>query len=108
MPRWKTLGRRAALASSVCILAIASAKSEESSFAQIERGRYLAVAGDCVSCHTAPGGKPFSGGFGVETPFGTIYSSNITPDPDTGIGRWTDEQFYKALHDGVSANGDPL
>lgn len=85
-----------------------SVRAEESSFAQIERGRYLTTAGDCISCHTAPNGKPFAGGLGVETPFGIIYSPNITPDRDTGIGAWTEDQFYRAMHDGVSADGARL
>ncbi len=75
---------------------------------QIEYGRYLARAGDCVSCHTAPGGKPYAGGLAMATPFGTIYTPNITPDPDTGIGKWSDHEFYNAMHNGVSANGRQL
>jgi mono/diheme cytochrome c family protein len=55
----------------------------------IRRGRYLASAGDCMSCHTRAGGHPFAGGLGLQTPFGTIYSSNITGDRETGIGAWT-------------------
>jgi mono/diheme cytochrome c family protein len=58
-------------------------------------------ASDCMACHTQTGGTPFAGGRAIGTPFGTLYSSNITPDADTGIGSWTDDQFYAALHDGV-------
>jgi mono/diheme cytochrome c family protein len=71
----------------------------------VSRGRYLATAADCEACHTAPGGKPFAGARALETPFGTIYSRNLTPDNDTGLGRWTDEDFYRALHHGKSRDG---
>jgi mono/diheme cytochrome c family protein len=78
------------------------------SFSDIARGHYLVTAGDCVACHTKVGGKPFAGGRPVETPFGTIYSPNITPDQETGIGAWNDEQFYKALHAGIDPAGRHL
>src|SRR5437867_433545 len=71
----------------------------------VERGEYLARAGDCVSCHTAAGGAPFAGGLRLDTPFGYMLSPNITPDPDTGIGRWSSADFYRALHDGVNKRG---
>jgi mono/diheme cytochrome c family protein len=74
----------------------------------IERGRYLAAAGDCAACHTADGGKPFAGGRAIPTPFGTIYSTNITPDKDTGIGNWTEEEFYRAMREGIRADGKHL
>src|ERR1700679_1067877 len=67
---------------------------------QLRRGQYLVAAGDCLSCHVREGGEPFSGGLGLSTPFGAIYASNITPDRLTGIGSWTNDQFYKAMHDG--------
>src|ERR1700680_4245195 len=73
----------------------------ENTPAQIERGRYLATAGDCIACHTQKGGAPFVGGLPIETPFGTIYSANLTPDPETGLGRWTNDDFYRALHQGI-------
>lgn len=77
--------------------------------AQVKRGEYLAVAGDCMACHTAKGGKPFAGGLGMPVPMlGKIYTSNITPDPDTGIGNWTFEDFERAVRHGVSKNGDNL
>ena len=76
--------------------------------AQLRLGQSLVRAGDCVSCHMREGGEPLSGGFGLKTPFGVIYSSNITPDRDTGIGGWTSEQFYRALHDGHGAHGENL
>jgi mono/diheme cytochrome c family protein len=68
--------------------------------AEAERGRYLALAGDCVSCHTREGHEPFAGGHGLRTQFGTIYSANITSDVETGIGGWSGAQFYRALHEG--------
>ena len=74
----------------------------------IRRGRYLTIAGDCASCHTRRGGRPFEGGLGLETPFGVIYSANLTSDRDNGIGTWTPEQFYRALHDGVAPGGKHL
>jgi mono/diheme cytochrome c family protein len=75
---------------------------------QLRRGQYLVRAGDCVSCHLREGGEPLSGGLGLNTPFGVIYSSNITPDVQTGIGGWTSDQFYKAMHDGLGAHGENL
>src|SRR6201991_1759023 len=67
----------------------------------IARGQYLARAADCQACHTAKGGVPFAGGLAFNLPFGSIYSPNITPDRETGIGGWTDAQFLRALHDGA-------
>lgn len=72
---------------------------------QIERGRYLALAGNCAGCHTARGGAPYAGGVGIETPFGTIFASNLTPDPNAGIGGWTSAHFWRALHNGRSKDG---
>jgi mono/diheme cytochrome c family protein len=72
------------------------------------RGEYLARAADCIACHTAPNQKPFSGGVAFKMPFGTIYSSNITADKETGIGAWSDEDFVRALHAGVGKGGQPL
>lgn len=72
---------------------------------QIKQGEYLARAGDCVACHTAPGGKLFAGGRAMPTPFGTLYSSNITPDAETGIGRWTADDFYRTMHTGRFPDG---
>jgi len=69
--------------------------------AQVERGRYMVVAGDCVSCHTREGGQTLAGGLGMNTPFGTIYTPNLTSDAATGIGNWTPDQFYRAMHEGM-------
>jgi mono/diheme cytochrome c family protein len=71
----------------------------------IERGDYLVRAGGCFSCRTAPGGEQLAGGRALATPFGTFYSPNITADPETGIDRWTDAQFLRALRDGVRPDG---
>lgn len=71
----------------------------------VQRGAYLARAGNCAACHTARGGAPFAGGRGIETPFGTVYASNITPDPDTGTGKWSADHFWRALHHGRSRDG---
>jgi mono/diheme cytochrome c family protein len=76
--------------------------------ASIERGKYLADAGNCFSCHTREDGKPFAGGVAFETPFGRIYSSNITPDVETGIGSWNGNEFRRAMHEGVAADGSRL
>ena len=70
-----------------------------------ERGAYLARAGNCIACHTPRGGTPFAGGRAIETPFGTVYSSNLTPDAATGIGAWSPSQFWRALHNGRSRDG---
>ena len=76
--------------------------------AQLRRGQYLVAAGDCISCHQHEGGEPFAGGLGLNTPFGVIYTPNITPDRNTGIGAWTSDQFYRAMHDGKDAQGNDL
>ncbi len=76
--------------------------------AQVERGRVLALAGNCVSCHTAGGGAPYAGGRAIGTPFGTVYAGNLTPDVDTGLGRWTAAHFWRALHHGQGFDGRRL
>ncbi len=74
----------------------------------VRRGDALAHLGDCVSCHTATAGRPFVGGRPLETPFGTIFTTNITPDPETGIGRWSRAAFVRALREGVARDGSFL
>ena len=74
----------------------------------IQRGEYLARAGDCVACHTEPTGKLFAGGRAMATPFGAIHVPNITPDDETGIGRWTSDEFYRMMHTGISRDGTLL
>jgi mono/diheme cytochrome c family protein len=76
--------------------------------AEAGRGEYVMRAGDCMACHTANGGEPMAGGRGIESPMGTIWSSNITPDKETGIGNWTMDQFRAAMVDGVGGHGQQL
>ncbi|MFC0252602.1 c-type cytochrome [Massilia consociata] len=71
----------------------------------IARGAYLARAGDCVACHTARGGPEYAGGRALDTPFGRLYGPNLTPDPETGIGNWSADDFWNALHNGKSRDG---
>lgn len=73
--------------------------------AQLRRGEYLARAGNCAACHTARGGQPYAGGRAIATPFGDIYASNLTPDRKTGIGDWSADDFWRALHNGKSKDG---
>jgi len=75
---------------------------------QITRGAYLARAGDCMACHTVRGGAPYAGGRQIATPFGNFYSANITPDAATGIGGWSADDFWRALHNGKSKDGKLL
>ncbi len=74
----------------------------------IAKGKQVAAAGDCAVCHTAPGGAKNAGGFALETPFGTIYSTNLTPDPKTGIGQWSYAAFERAMREGISRDGRHL
>ena len=73
--------------------------------AQVERGRYLALAGNCAGCHTSPGDRPYAGGAGVPTPFGTVFPGNLTPDRATGLGAWTADEFWRSMHEGRSRDG---
>jgi mono/diheme cytochrome c family protein len=88
------------------LVTMATAQTQPSSL--VARGEYLARAGDCIACHTAPEGKIFAGGRPMATPFGTLFTSNVTPDPDTGIGKWTADQFYAMMHTGRSPDGGLL
>ncbi len=83
----------------------AIAQTLQSDSALVQRGAYLARAGNCMSCHTARGGEPYAGGRGIETPFGTIYTSNLTPDAANGIGNWSPAHFWRAMHNGRSKDG---
>ena len=74
----------------------------------VTRGRYLTQAADCVVCHTTEGGQPFAGGRAFKTPFGVLYSPNITADRTTGIGAWSDADFIRAVHKGIARNGERL
>jgi mono/diheme cytochrome c family protein len=75
---------------------------------QLRRGQYLVAAGDCMSCHLRDGGEALAGGLGLNTPFGVIYTPNITSDKETGIGDWTADQFYRAMHQGIDDEGSHL
>ena len=81
------------------------AQAFEATPQQVERGRYLALAGNCAGCHTTRGGQPYAGGLPLETPFGTIYSSNLTSDAKAGIGSWSSAHFWRAMHNGRSKDG---
>src|SRR5580704_8793861 len=87
---------------------IGAGQSAASDAASVERGRYLALAADCGACHTAPGGKPFAGGFAIDSPVGTIYSTNITPDVKSGIGKFTLDDFDRAVRHGIDDEGVTL
>ena len=71
----------------------------------LARGAYLASAGNCLACHSARGGQPYAGGLGIATPFGTVFTSNLTPDAGTGIGSWSTAEFWRAMHNGRSKSG---
>ena len=99
--------------SGLCLLFLLAASDQATAQASgandaVARGAYLARAGDCVSCHTAPGGPPYAGGYQLDTPFGYLLAPNITPDMATGIGRWTADDFYRALHQGVNKHGQDM
>jgi mono/diheme cytochrome c family protein len=97
------------LAAAMLASSAVAGESDPQEFTQIERGRYLAVLSDCASCHTVPGSnRPLAGGRPIETPFGNIVAPNITPDPETGIGSWSDEQFDAAVRQGIRPNGSRL
>lgn len=98
---WSLLGQRTALAP-------VSQQTATYSTATLERGRELAALGNCVTCHTSAQGKPNAGGLGIQTPFGTVYSTNLTPDPQTGIGLWSQQAFTRAMREGISRDGHHL
>lgn len=110
--------RHAAAGLAVCALAVAfwsgaaraagAAPAPPNPAEQIKRGEYLARIGDCIACHTARGGVPFAGGLPMATPFGTLYTPNITPDARYGIGKWSADDFYNALHTGRGPDGQLL
>jgi len=75
---------------------------------QVARGEYLARIGNCAGCHTAPGGADFAGGRAIDSLFGTFYAPNITADADTGIGRWSADDFWQAMHNGKRADGSAM
>ncbi len=100
--------RRSVALAALATAALVPAAPATAQHTQVQRGEYLARAGDCISCHTANGGAPYAGGLRLDTPFGYMLSPNITPDPATGIGRWSSADFYRALHDGVNKHGQDM
>ncbi len=101
----RSVARKARAIALLLLLPAGRAAAQGGDAATIGHGEYLARAGDCIACHTAPGGQPFAGGRAMPTPFGTLYSSNISPDPEYGIGHWTADQFYAMMHTGRSPDG---
>jgi mono/diheme cytochrome c family protein len=103
-------GAAALLAASVVGNRTAAAgEVDAQDFTTVERGRYLSILSDCASCHTVPQkNQPFAGGRPIETPFGSIVAPNVTPDMETGIGSWTDDQFDNAVRKGIGRNGERL
>jgi mono/diheme cytochrome c family protein len=108
-PRFFALVLGAGLIGGGVAYAVTFAKDEAAhnsqSYDEIARGRYLAILGDCAACHTNPGGKPYAGGEAIDTPFGVVASANITPDVETGIGAWSDDDFVSALQKGRGKDG---
>jgi mono/diheme cytochrome c family protein len=107
------VSRRELLATIVAAVSVAMgpfrpASASDIDTSLVQRGRYVATAGNCASCHTRKGGEALAGGVAFQTPFGTVYSMNITPDKKTGIGNWTREQFLQSLRQGVRPNGENL
>ena len=108
-----TARRLAAAFATVAILAAAdltrAGEVDPQDFTELDKGRYLAVVGDCASCHTVPGSAAaYAGGRAIETPFGDLVAPNITPDRETGIGAWTDDEFDAAIRKGRRPNGSRL
>ncbi len=89
----------------VVVSLVRPARAADQDAALVKEGEYLARAGDCIACHTNPGGPLFAGRLAMPTPFGTLYSTNITPDKETGIGDWTEDQFYSLMHTGRTPDG---
>src|SRR5258706_1498533 len=106
LPTWSFPGATAQVLVLLASLGLGSAADAQQT--QLQRGEYLARAGDCVSCHTAKGGASYSGGLRMDTPFGYLLAPNITPDPETGIGRWSKDDFYRAMKDGVNKRGQDM
>lgn len=90
------------------LILLAAASAYAATAAPVDKGEYLARAGDCVACHSVPGGAAFAGGLKMGTPLGNIYSTNITPDPDTGIGHYSFEDFDRAVRGGIAKDGHRL
>ncbi|MFN4281386.1 MAG: c-type cytochrome [Alphaproteobacteria bacterium] len=99
-----------AIFAALCFLGATTlpAAAQNNSYSQVERGRYLVALGSCQGCHTKPGEEPFAGGRGLETPFGIIYTPNITFENETGLGLWSKDDFWRAMHDGRRRDGARL
>src|SRR5690349_14619778 len=118
MPRraWRRRAATAAIAGAIAAVAACasgpgpapSARPVSFDAPSIARGARLTSIGNCASCHTAPGGRTYAGGRALETPFGTIYGTNITPDSETGIGQWSQSDFTRAMREGVDRAGRNL
>src|SRR5437868_3803558 len=107
-----TFGLMAALCAATALLSEPSLtqNSPQSTYDRptIEHGAQLVAVGDCASCHSTSDGMPFAGGVALATPFGTVYGTNITPDTQTGIGAWTQDDFNRAMRTGVARGGQRL
>jgi mono/diheme cytochrome c family protein len=101
-------GLRTALIAFATWFAADHALADSDNYVDVMRGRALATVGDCIACHTAPGGVPFAGGLALQTPFGPIMTPNLTPDDATGIGRWSKDHFARAMHEGRRPDGTYL
>lgn len=100
--------RISAALAAVLLASLLPTRAQDNSFAQVERGRYAVATGNCQGCHTASGEQPFSGGRPLGTPFGTIYTPNITFEPETGLGQWSKDDFWNAMHLGIARDGSRL
>jgi len=100
-----TIISRGILCGLLLLFAVSTSRADESGDPSASRGEYLARAGDCVACHSVPGGKAFAGGLKMGSPLGNIYSTNITPDPETGIGAYSLEDFDRAVRKGITKDG---
>lgn len=98
----------AALAATALTTLTPAQAADKNSWSTIQRGLYLARMGDCTACHTNDADKPYAGNNPLATPFGTIYSANLTPDPETGLGKWSADDFYRAMNEGKEPNGERL
>lgn len=101
-------GYAGAIGAAILFMLASEVRAQDNSFAQIERGRYLTAAGNCQGCHTMHEEEAFAGSRGLGTPFGVIYTPNITFDPETGLGHWTKDDFWRALHEGRARDGSRL
>jgi mono/diheme cytochrome c family protein len=106
--RWTWLSLAGVLLACLAARATGADLSAANAPQLIKRGEYLARVGNCIGCHTADPARPFAGGRPIATRFGTIHTPNITSDPETGIGRWTDAEFLRAMHEGIGRDGKRL